>query len=771
VVLGLLFLPASLQGADTFYAKIFLNGEDKGEHLVRLLDDGDILVRAADLAAMGLSVPEGRAGEGDSEPHLSLKSVKGVSVVFNEKTLSLELTADPSLLPKRVIDFLPPRQTGVLYPKDSSAFFNYGVSYTAGNSFEFQGLDVASEIGIRAGDFLFVSDSTYTHSPTESRFARLMSSVTYDRREEMQRWILGDFQASSGLPGSGVLLGGVSFSKEFPIDPYYIYYPSAEVSGKVAFPSTAEVYLDGIRLRTLKLAPGEFDFRNITYYGGMGNVTVVTRDPFGREATFRYPYYFTDTILREGLHNYSYNLGFQRRAFGVESNQYGPLAFSAFHNYGLTDSLTIGVRGEGDDQVANLGPQASYRTGRAGVISLSLAGSLARGAGGGAAIVANHQYQNRNLGTRLFFLGRTREYATIGEEVPTARTRSDVGAGVSYGTGSAGTISVDYADRRTYGGLDLRIATASYSKTVRPDLALQATYRNFRGQTSANEYFVGLTYYPSSDTALSAGYRREGETDTVTLQATKNPPVGEGWGYQASVTRSESPAAAVTTVVPSVQYNGKYGIYRGEYLGEYSGSGERREQYHLTASGGIAFVGGMFGFSRPVTDSFGLVTVDNIAGVRVYQNNQEIGRTDSRGRMFLPSMGSYYENQVSIDDKDIPMDYSLAEVRRLVSPPLRSGSLIPFEAKRFRAVTGTLKTLIDGELKAAEYLEVRLMAEGKEVVFPTGRGGEFYLEDLPPGTHAASVESGGRRCFFELRVPETDELITELGGVTCEEYR
>jgi outer membrane usher protein FimD/PapC len=107
----------------------------------------------------------------------------------------------------------------------------------------------------------------------------------------------------------------------------------------------------------------------------------------------------------------------------------------------------------------------------------------------------------------------------------------------------------------------------------------------------------------------------------------------------------------------------------------------------------------------------------------------------------------------------------------VVSPPLRSGSRIPFEVKRFRAVTGTLGWRRDGGWKPAEYAEVRLSAEGKGITFPTGKGGEFYVEDLGPGTHAASIEQGGKRCLFEMTVPATDDLIVDLGRLTCEDPR
>jgi outer membrane usher protein FimD/PapC len=691
-----------------------------------------------------------------------------MSYFFREETMTLELTAAPSLFPEQVIDLMPRRQPNVYYPKDTGGFFNYGVAYTAGNSLHFEELDVAGEIGLQTGDYLFYTDSTYTHTRTEDRYIRLASNVTYDRRAQMQRAILGDFQASTGLLGSNLLLGGASFSKVYQIDPYFLYYPLAGFAGQVPFPSVAEVYLDGNRIRTEKLSPGGYDLRNIQYYGGMRDISVVIRDPFGREERITHPFYFTDTLLRDGLHSYSYNLGFRREQFGVESNQYGSIAFSAFHDYGVTDSLTAGFRGEGDPDVANLGPRASYRLPNAGQISVSFSGSAAKGNGGGGAIMLGHQYQNREFTTNFFFQGRTREYAAVEESVSTDRLRYEAGAGVGYGTSVAGYFSVDYAVREKYEGQDQRTASVGYSRTFFGNLSLQLTYRNLRQETSVNEYFASLTYYPWTDTSLSAGYRRTEDTNIYTVQAQKNQPVGEGWGYRFSAGKADAPAASMTSVNPFVQYNAKRGIVSAEYSGDFPDPGKKRESYRLSAAGGIAYVGGAFGLSRPVTDSFGLVTVDNLAGVRVYQNNQEIGRTDARGKVFLPTMGSYVENQISIADKDVPMDYSLGEINRLVSPPLRSGSVIRFDARKYQAVTGKLYAKVDGESRPVEYHEIRMETDGREIAFPTGKAGEFYLENLPPGTYPASFEYKGRMCVVGLKVPESGEAIIDLGGITCE---
>ncbi|TFH32757.1 MAG: hypothetical protein E4G97_02000, partial [Deltaproteobacteria bacterium] len=283
LLLGFLFLPSAARCADSFYVKVFLNGEEKGEFLVRLLDDGDFLVRTADLAAMGLSVPPGWTTEVDGEPYRSLRALEKMSFAFLEKTLSLELTAHPSMLPMKVIDFRQPRQPKVLYPKDPSGFFNYGVTWTGGDPGDAESLDVTGQFGARRGDFLFLSDVAYEKTRADRRLVRLSTNVTRDRREEMQRLVFGDLTASSGDLGTGVNLGGFGFSKVYRIDPYFLRYPLAGVGGMVSLPSQAEVYLGGTRIRTEKLPPGQFELKNISSIGGRNDVTVVIKDPFGRE--------------------------------------------------------------------------------------------------------------------------------------------------------------------------------------------------------------------------------------------------------------------------------------------------------------------------------------------------------------------------------------------------------------------------------------------------------------------------------------------------------
>ncbi len=529
LVIGLILLPLPARATETVIVRVVLNEESKGEFFVTLTEGNDFLIRAEDLRSMGFRRFAGDVTLIREEPHISLRSIDGVVFAFDEKTITLRITAPPAMLPKHTIDFASQRQAKVYYPTDSGGFLNYGIHYTADRSFSLRSLDVTNTVGGRVGDFLLLSDSTFQKTPGDAQFIRLMSSLTRDRRTDLTRAVAGDFIASSGDLGNTLNLGGVSFSKVFRIDPYFIRYPLADFSGFVAFPSEAQIYVDGSRIRTEKISPGEFSIRNLSSYDGAGAVTVVIKDPFGTEQRIVYPYYFTEALLHRGLHEYSYNAGFLREDFGIRSSRYGGPAFSGFHRYGATDSLTIGLRGEGDRDGWNLGPTATYRIGLPGVVTASLAGSIASGGNAGAAGLVDYVYQDRRFGARASLRAYTREYEIAGDP-GTEKVRYEAGGGASCVTRELGSLSINGGVMEKYKGTERKTASVTYSRNLTRKASAFLTYRNVREETSTDEVFLGLTYYPWPEHSASAGYQRIDGTDTVRVQVQKNQPVGEGTG-------------------------------------------------------------------------------------------------------------------------------------------------------------------------------------------------------------------------------------------------
>ncbi|HEX9180963.1 MAG TPA: fimbria/pilus outer membrane usher protein, partial [Burkholderiales bacterium] len=247
----------------------------------------------------------------------------------------------------------------------------------------------------------------------------------------------------------------------------------------------------------------------------------------------------------------------------------------------------------------------------------------------------------------------------------------------------------------------------------------------------------------------------------------KRTPVGEGWGWDVFASGQGVGTPDGYTVSPAAQYNGRYGEYRASALFGVDGL-PLRETYQVSTAGALAYAGGTIRAGRPIADSFGMVHIPGVEGVRVYQNSEEVGRTDDTGVAFIPRMSSYVANQIRIDDRDVPLELSLKMTTQLVSPPLRSGSVVTFEAVRYQAVTGFLQMMSQGKAVPMEGIDVPVRRNGTVLTLSTGRGGEFYLENPPPGVYAGEVSYDERKCQVELLIPESQELMLSLGKVTCE---
>jgi outer membrane usher protein len=325
-----------------------------------------------------------------------------------------------------------------------------------------------------------------------------------------------------------------------------------------------------------------------------------------------------------------------------------------------------------------------------------------------------------------------------------------------------GSLSLGFDTTRKYTGLDTKSLLASYSRKI-TDRSNVIVHFNRDVKNRVNEFNISINYYFKHGITASSGYKRTDGTSSERIQVTKSLPLGEGFGGRAAFEANQAEPRNFNNYNLQLQYNAKYGQYGGEFV-----SVNRAETYSLTAAGGLTFVKDTLNFSRPIQDSFALVKVGDLKDVRVYLSNQEIGRTGASGKVLIPNLGSYYDNQISISDKDIPMEYTVSEVMKYVSPPLRSGSYIEFGAAKIQAFTGTLKLKVGQEIKPLEYIEFKILVEGKELLSPTGKGGELYLENIKPGKYRGEFKYLDKDYSFDIIIPKSDDIIVDLGEIICE---
>src|SRR3989442_8479012 len=121
--------------------------------------------------------------------------------------------------------------------------------------------------------------------------------------------------------------------------------------------------------------PGPFSIQNIPVVTGSGEVRLVVRGSLGRGQVNTQPFYSRAALLKQGLADYSCEVGAIRNNFAVESNDYGQAVGAATYRRGITDYFTAEVRGEATRDLQAVGFSGAVRARNFGVLSGTFAGS------------------------------------------------------------------------------------------------------------------------------------------------------------------------------------------------------------------------------------------------------------------------------------------------------------------------------------------------------------------------------------------------------------
>jgi len=745
-------VPAVAQDQQRAILDLVVNQVPKGEALV-IIQPGDILVRRADLEQAGLHGFSGRQKVVDGESYVSLQSlVPAVSYKFDENALTLSLTAQPGLLGTSVVNLGNQQPEGVVYNKNTSAFFNYALNGQNFGSYSFFG---ESGLSLK-GNLLYGSFSR----KSDGAVVRGLTNFTLDNRNNLTRWVVGDSFASTGNLGGSLFLAGVSVSREFGLNPYLVRQPTFDFSGAVLTPSTVEVFVNGQRIRREELPPGQFELNNLLLPAGSGATRVVIRDAFGREQAIASPFYFSAGLLKPGFSDYSFNLGFRRKNLDADSWNYGAPVFLGRYSQGLTNSLTVGGRWEAAPDLVSGGPTVTAAL-PFGAMELSAAASNEAGLAGTAASLA-YSYSGGRVGLGGSLRLLSDHYANLSLKALEDRPLVEANAFISTAISRNLSTGVQYSSANFRdAGQTRRVSLFSTLRlSDRANLFLSASHASRTDQPTSNEAFLGLTYSLGGNTTANLSQGIQNGQPTTTLAVQQSPPVGTGLGYRFQGNANEQ----------QVQGNNgrlEYQAPFGEYELGYDRSNKGQGTTSFRAAGGVVAIGGNVFFTRPVGQSFALIQVPGIKGVRGYASNQEIGRTNAKGNLLVPNLLPYYGNRLGIADEDIPLNYSIEAKEELVAPPLRGGVVVRFPIQRIQALTGTVVVEAEGKTIIPVYGQLKVSVDGKSVESPIGEQGEFYLENLAPGHYPAKVEYTQRNCQFSLKVPASDQPLVNLGQLQC----
>jgi outer membrane usher protein len=705
--------------------------------------------------------PPGAAIDHLGEDFRGLDGQPGLAYSVDPSRLTLAIEAGPQWFEGNRIDSGVNRR-GARPRVDPGAFFNYDLDAThaeaettRGGLFElgaFGGWGVAIATAVVRGGYAGPGDAA------RDEVVRLDTTWTRDLPERRASLRIGDAIGGASAWGRPVRFGGIQFATNFATQPGFVSFPLPSLHGEAALPSTLDLYVNGMRRMTSEVPTGPFEIPDLPAVTGQGQVQLVVTDLLGRQQIITDRFYVSSRLLQAGLHEFAYELGAERDAYGYESFDYGRTFAAGTHRYGINDRFTAEGRVEILSGQYTAGAGGALLLGGYGVAHGAVAGSHAE-RGDGGQLTLGFEHASRRLGFGFSLQLASAAFTQLGLRDDDLAPRARGQAWLSLPFGRAGSASLSYVrrdERDPEQGL-FESFNVGYQRSLGRFLQLGVFASRIRGQQEDTIVGFNLTRAFGTRTTSSLNGNFSRDSDQLVMQIQRGLPFGPGFGYYARAGGLDQ-----DRLDAGVSAQNDMGTWRLE-----ASHAEGQTGLRATASGGLAWLGGGVHLSRRMDQSFAIVEVGDFAGVRVYADNQHVATTDADGRALLPRLRAYEENPVRIEVGDLPIAARIEQVEQRAVPWYRSGLVVEFAVSRARSASFRLRRPGGEPVPAGSVI----YTPGGEP-FPVGYEGEAFVTGVEPGA-PLSARWNGTRCDFELTWPPAVDAgadpLPDLGTITCRE--
>ena len=683
------------------------------------------------------------------QPFYPLDAIPNAEWEFDRATLNLTMTVPADQFENFSVDAKPVEP---LQPEAGrGVFFDYDLLAQTGGSVSnrVDGLvegGVFSEMGVMLTNFRIdeINDGL--------SIKRLDTTYSRDFPDKRATLRIGDTLTTGGAFAQGVRVGGIQWATNFQVDPAFVSFPLPTIGGLAEQSSVVDVIVDNLQRATQNVPPGPFSISNVPVVTGAGEVQLRVTDLLGRERIVTQPYYVSSRLLKEDLHEFSYGLGFKRQSFASESFDYGGPLFSVTHRYGLTNAITGESHAEVEDNRASLVGGGALLAETYGLISGGLGASASTDGDTGVLGQLAYEYvgQKASFGVRTRFTSD--EFRQAGEDNGTTRRVDQINLG--FETGGYGRLGLLFLNRDRNERDDDRSLSASYSLPIGPGSLL---------------FNAAQTFAPKSDLALTLSYTLPlGNQRTVTARADRSENDNRA-RIQYHRTRGSSDLGLDYRLSAEAgdhanAVGARFDYQRSEAAGQldlerYDGDNNLR----AGINGSVAMIGDSVEVSRRIGRAFGLVDLPGFAGVRVYADNQEVGRTDDDGQLIVPGLRPYQQNKIRLEVEDLPIDAEFDDAQAVAVPFDRTGLRLDFG---IRVVHRALAKLVDQDgqpLLAGTILK----DEAKEVEAWVAKNGLTQITGNLE--QPMTVRSSTPDPAFLCELPAVEEKVTlpNLGEIRC----
>ncbi|CAE6869219.1 hypothetical protein R69746_08297 [Paraburkholderia aspalathi] len=741
----------SLGGTD-LYLEVTLNGAEAGlAHFGYL--NGALWVSTMTLRELGFTLP-------DSTPNpVRLDNLDRVQANYDSSYQAVTITAPLSMLRLDTTVLNAPDNSRPHASASPGVLLNYEVFGTEG----LQGHSLSAFTELRAfnGSGVFSSTALAQTSSSngaswQDRSVRLDTTWSTSFPDSLLTLRIGDTLTDALSWSRSTRITGLQIGTNFTLQPYLVTAPLPAFFGSATLPSNVQLFVNGMQQYNGQVPAGPFQLNTTPNISGAGNAQVVLTDSLGRATTLNFSLYDEQQLLKQGLSDWSAELGVVRENYGLTSFSYGhDLLGSGTWRFGVSDHLTVEAHAEATSRLINGGSGAALLLGNAGgVVSASLAQSAFSGHSG-SLYALGYSWRDDRFNFSIGSIHTHGEYSDVatlyGPPPPSVSGQAVAG----YTTDHLGSFGVSYVQLRYPQQDATRYASVYWSKSIERSLSLSLSFNQNIGNAASRSMFLVATVALEHNMTVSGSVQHEGHSTGVVVNASQSPPSEGGFGWRAALSRQGNDQNGGQG---EVDYLGRY----GQLQAGVNSTGKTRYSY-AGATGALVLMGGDVFAARQVSTGFAVVSTDGIAQVPVKLENNLIGTTDSQGLLLVSPLNAYQNNHLSIDPMDLPADVRIDRVKALATPTDRAGTLVHFGITPIRAASVILHDTSDQPLPVGSRVTIEGQADIGSMI---GFEGTVYLDTLAEHNRLiVHTLNGACRASFDYH--NESKTIPSIGPLLC----
>lgn len=729
---------------------LYLEVDVNGEHTAQIVHfrqvGGHLFATGEDLAQVGVATS--KLGIADNA-NVNLDTLPGLRYRYAapRQTIALQIPdaiRKPFEFDTRGVAATPQATSG------RGFVFNYDTYAQAGT---------ASEFALWSEERYFDPNGVLSNTGVAYLYHDRRDYVRYDTSWSMSNPAdlsttqLGDTISSSLAWTRSIRMAGVQWRSNFALRPDLVTFPVPALPGSAVVPTSVDLYINSVRQYTGSVPSGPFIINDVPGITGAGQATVITHDALGRTIATSVPLYVDTRLMAAGLSSYSFEAGFLRRNYGLESFDYDTRpAVSASWRHGVNDHLTLEAHGEATGGLFNAGGGALFGLGMAGVLNGSLSGSA--GKLSGTQLSLGYQYVSQRVSIDAQTIRAFGNYGDLaardGTPVPSATDR--VTLAIPFLRNQ--TFSVSYIGYKIPTAPVSKIGSVSWTFNFGNLVSLNlSAYQDFH-QRESRGVLLSASIGLGGNTSVNATVGRQDGASTWNVNALRPPDYagGWGWGVQAGGT------GATPYRQGQLQYLGRY----GEATASVQQVGNQTiGAFDLT--GAFVMMDGTVEPARRIDDGFALVSTDGVAGIPVLHENRVIGATDGGGHLLIPDLNAYQHNQIAIDTMKLPADARIADTSMDAVPQAQSGVLAHFTVTRYRAASIVVRDASGKPLPVGA--RVHHVESGHDTI--VGYDGITFVDGLAAENHLL-IDYGQQHCEVSFAwAPGKGDTLQTIGPLVC----